>query len=100
MNKKISLLSNLLLSSALLWGVPVLAGDELMIKETADFGDYCHIKFPPMRPDTLSWEQPVLDENAGAVIDYYGPCDYDPTGPGEAKIQRRMFRSGYSHDAD
>jgi len=42
-----------------------------------------------MRADTLSWAQPVLDESAGNIIDFYGPCDYDPTGAEEIRIQRR-----------
>ena len=89
MKKTISLLSNLFLSSTLFWGVPTLGADELVVKETADLSAYCHMKFPPMRADTLSWAQPVLDESAGNIIDFYGPCDYDPTGAEEIRIQRR-----------
>jgi hypothetical protein len=88
MKKTISLLSNLFLSSTLFWGVSTLSADELVVKETADMSAYCHMKFPPMRPDTLSWAQPVLDESAGNIIDFYGPCDHDPTGADEVRIQR------------
>ena len=52
------------------------------------------MKFPPMREDTLSWAQPVLDENAGNIIDFYGPCDYDPTGAAERTRQSRHRFSG------
>jgi len=89
MKTRISLLTNLFLSSTLFWGVPTLAAEELVIKEAAEASAYCHMKFPPMRPETLSWAQPVLDESAGSVIDFYGPCDHDPTGAEEIGKQRR-----------
>ena len=89
MKKTISLLSNMFLASTLFWGVPTLGADELVVKEPADLSGYCHMKFPPMRADTLSRTQPVLDETAGNVIDFYGSCDHDPTGAEEVKIQGR-----------
>ena len=100
MKKTISLLSNLFLASTLFWGVPTLGADESVIKEAADLSAYCHMKFPPMREDTLSWAQPVLDETAGNVIDFYGSCDHDPTGAEEVRIQRRMLRGNYFGDGD
>jgi hypothetical protein len=94
MKKTMSIVSNLLLSSTLFWGLPTVEADELVFKEAANASAYCHMKFPPMREDTLSWEQPVLDENAGNIIDFYGPCDYDPTGAAERTRQRRHRFSG------
>jgi hypothetical protein len=100
MKKINSQMATLVLSSMLLWGAAPLAAQELVLKESADMGAYCHMKFPPMRPDTLSWEQPVLDENVGSVIDFYGPCDHDPTGAEEVNIQRRIFRAEHYGDGD
>jgi hypothetical protein len=100
MKKTISLLSNMFLASTLFWGVPTSGADELVVKEAADLSGYCHMKFPPMREDTLSWAQPVLDETAGNVIDFYGSCDHDPTGAEEVRIQRRMLRDNYFADGD
>jgi hypothetical protein len=100
MKKINSLIANLAVSSMLLWGAAPLAADQLVIKEPADMGAYCHMKFPPMRPDTLSWEQPVLDENAGNIIDFYGSCDHDPTGAEEVRIQRRLLRGEHLRDGD
>ena len=85
MKKTISLLSNLLLSSTLLWGVPslnaqVVNGPESIVNDPTDIPDYCHMKFPPVRDDTLSWVHPVLEETAGNAIDFYGRCDHDPMG--------------------
>ena len=100
MKKTISLLSNMFLASNLFWGVPTLGADESVIKEAADLSTYCHMKFPPIREDTLFWAQPVLDVTAGNVIDFYGPCDHDPTGAEEVRIQRRMLRGNNSGDGD
>lgn len=90
MKKHISLLSNLLLASTLFWSVPAVA-EELVETEVADFGGYCHMKFPPMREHTLSWDRPELNSDAEKSIDFYGPCDYDPTGPAEVAAQRAML---------
>lgn len=89
MKKTMSLASNLLLCSTLFWGLYAAEAEELVLKEPADASAYCHLKFPPMREETLSWAQPVLDENAGNIIDFYGPCNYDPTGAAERARQRR-----------
>jgi hypothetical protein len=49
-----------------------------------------------MREDSLSWAQPVLDDSSTAIIDFYGPCDYDPLGKDEIRAQRRLkFRGTY-----
>ncbi len=95
MKKSISLLVNLLLSSTLFWGVPVAGGDEGVFKAPADTSTYCHMKFPPLRKDTLTWDQPVLDGSAGNIIDFYGPCDHDPMGQDEINVQRRALLRDY-----
>jgi hypothetical protein len=81
MTKGISLLSNLLLSSTLFWGLPAAATEFPIVRVPAEAGSYCHMKFPPMREDSLSWDQPVLDEAAGNSVDFYGSCDHDPGEP-------------------
>src|SRR5262249_40053636 len=93
MKKTTSLLSKLLLSAVLLAGTPV-AAEEVIEKEAADFGNYCHLKFPPMRDNTLSWDRPQLNTDAEKSIDFYGPCDYDPTGATEVRAQRSMLHDG------
>jgi hypothetical protein len=84
------------MASTLFWGLPAAGAEELVLKEAANVSAYCHMKFPPMREDTLGWDRPVLDENAGNIIDFYGPCDYDPTGVIERTRQRRHVR----HESD
>lgn len=105
MKKSISLLTNLLLSSTLFWGVPsvngeIVGGQESIVKVPTADGTYCHMKFPPMREETLSWERPVLDESAGNIVDFYGPCDYDPTGKDAVENQRREILHGTFLDGD
>ena len=92
MKKTISLLSNLLLSVTLFWGVPAVAASELVETEVVDLAGYCHIKFAPMSEATLAWGRPELNADAGKIIDFYGPCDYDPTGPAEVRAQRTRLQ--------
>lgn len=91
MRKTESLLSSLFLSSILFWGVPTVEANELVIEEAANLSFYCHMQFPEMRADTLSWDRPVLDTTAGNVIDFYGSCDHDPTGADAIRVQRRVL---------
>jgi hypothetical protein len=91
MKKTISLLSNLLMASVLIWGVPLVEANELVESEVADFAGYCHMKFPAMSEATLSWDRPELNAEAEKSIDFYGPCDYDPTGAAEVRTQRAIL---------
>ncbi len=99
MKKSVSLLCNLLLSSTLFWGVPSVEGEELISMVPVDTSDYCHLKFPAIREDSLSWERPVLDSTTGS-IDFYGPCDYDPVGLDEIRVQRRVILRSNFDDGD
>jgi hypothetical protein len=36
--------------------------------------------------------QPVLNETAGNIIDFYGSCDYNPLGEDEVLTQRKLRR--------
>ena len=100
MKKSVALLGNLLLSSVLFWGVPVVDAQETTSAIPTDMTAYCHLKFPAMREDTLSWQTPILDPLTGNVVDFYGPCDYDPVGLEEIRIQRRVLLRGDFDDGD
>ena len=91
MKKTISLLSNLLLASTLFWGVPLVEADEIVQSEVVGLAGYCHMKFAPMDESTLSWARPELISEAEKSIDFYGPCDYDPTGAAEVRAQRGLL---------
>jgi len=91
MKKTISLLSKLLLSSILFWNVAAVEANELVESESADVAGYCHTKFAPMEEATLSWVRPEFNSGAEKSIDFYGPCDYDPTGAAEVRMQRAIL---------
>jgi hypothetical protein len=95
MKKNITLITNLLLSSTLFWGVPMASGQETIVKVPAETTSYCHMKFPPIREDTLFSVNPMLDESAGASIDFYGSCDHDPLGVDEMRIQKELLLRGH-----
>ena len=62
-------------------------------------GSYCHLTFPAIREDTLSWDRPVLkDRSSGDIIDFYGSCDHDPLGKDEIASQRRQAAERYDSD--
>lgn len=90
MKRTVSLVTNLLLSSTLFWGVPAAGGQEHISKAPADLTRYCHMKFPPISEDTLFTSNPALNESAGNVIDFYGSCDHDPLGADEIATQRKL----------
>jgi hypothetical protein len=81
---------------------PVNAQQEgILFKARVGETNYCHLKFPAIRPDTLSSENPVLQNpSTGAITDFYGPCDYDPTGKAAVEAQKddrqRMWDRDYS----
>ena len=100
MKKTTAVLTNLLISSTLFLGVPIAGGQEVVRQTLGDDSSYCHMQFPPMREETLSWDRPLLNENAANSIDFYGPCDHDPTGKDEVRIQRRVIRDGIFADGD
>ena len=94
MKRNISLATNLLLSSTLFWGVPTADGQEGVVRIPAETTSYCHMKFPMIREDTLFSVDPLLNESAGNIVDFYGSCDHDPLGADEIKAQRRVLRRG------
>jgi hypothetical protein len=100
MKRTKSLVTNLLLSSTLFWGAATVKADEPTVKTPLDLPGYCHMQFPEMRADTLAWDRPLLDEGSGNVIDFYGPCDHDPTGADEIRTQRRVMLQGFYGDGE
>ena len=55
-------------------------------------GSYCHLRFPAIRPSTITTAKPTLKPVASDdIIDFYGPCDYDPVGKEEVLRQKQMF---------
>jgi hypothetical protein len=96
MKKTGAFVSSLMLSFTLFGGVAMAqelgAGEVLRVP--VEGAAYCHMKFPAIREDSLSWANPVFDEGALHAIDVYGSCDYDPLGADEIKAQRRVILRG------
>ncbi len=91
--KKIKLLLFVQLLTGTL-GVSALASAaEGVISKVAVAGtNYCHLKFPAIREDTLYWNRPALkDPKNGDIIDFYGSCDHDPLGKEEILAQRTYY---------
>jgi len=59
------------------------------------------MKFPAIREATLTWDRPVLkDASSGDIIDFYGPCDYDPRGKQAVQAQLRERQRRLSEDSN
>ena len=84
------------LSNAPAWG------EDALVKVSADpQGNYCRMKFPAIREDTLNWARPVLkDASSKDVIDFYGPCNHDPLGREEIEAQRAEWNRHLQNDND
>jgi hypothetical protein len=106
MRKSVSLLCNLLLSSALFWAVPTVEAEEMIsTRVPTDTTAYCHPRFPTMREDGLTMDQPIFDPLSGDLVDFYGPCGYDPVGYDpvgfdEVRVDRRMILRVNFDDGD
>lgn len=82
---------------------PVWAKHGVLLQVKAEAGTHCHLKFPAIREETLSWASPVLkDAASGDIIDFYGPCDYDPHGKDAVQTQKqdeqRRIRRDYNNE--
>ena len=76
------------------------AADGVLVREEAD-KNYCHMRFPAIREETLGWKTPVLkDSSTGDVIDFYGPCDESPTGKDQVETQRLQNESRFEQEID
>ena len=61
--------------------------------------NYCHMKFPAIRPRTLAGKNPQLKSpTTGDVIDFYGPCDEAPAGKDQVTEQKREETSRFERD--
>ena len=69
---------------------PLEAQEGVLFKQRAGDSNYCHLKFPAIRGDTLNWDRPVLQNpNTSDIVDFYGPCDYNPIGEDAVRSQSR-----------
>jgi hypothetical protein len=86
-------LTLLSIGALMLGGSLVWAADGVISKVAGSPGTNCNLKFPAIREETLYWDRPVLkDPNDGDIIDFYGPCDYDPLGKESVARQRVQYQ--------
>ena len=101
--KSKELLSSVLLLAGTfaLNNAPVWGAEGIISKVAADAGsNYCHLKFTAIREETLYWDRPILkDPSEGDIIDFYGPCDYDPLGKAEILRQRDEWQRNLRRDS-
>ena len=77
-----------LLGDSLVW-----AAEGIISKVANPSGSACNLKFPAISEETLYWDHPVLkDSTDGDIIDFYGPCNYDPLGKESVARQRAQYQ--------
>ncbi len=91
-------------SVARAWAADTVVSKDVVSATALDEGNsYCHLKFPAIEPSSLGSDHPVLQSaDTGDMIDYYGPCDHDPTGKEEITRQQQdqelYLDKGYDGD--
>src|ERR1051326_6502960 len=72
------------LSGVILW-----AAEGNVSKDADASAQYCHLKFPAITEESLFTDRPVLKSPSdGDIIDFYGPCNFNPLGK-ESVMQQR-----------
>lgn len=98
MNKRTITLGLFLAGSLAFTSMPAGA-DDILFKARAGDTNFCHLKFPAIQEHTLSWAQPVLkDPGSGDIVDFYGPCNYDPTGENAVERQKRALKRRFDKE--
>jgi hypothetical protein len=90
MNRLKGTASGLLVIAALDFSsVPLWAAEENVSKDADASAQYCHLKFPAITEESLFTDRPFLKSPSdGDIIDFYGPCNFDPLGK-ESVMQQR-----------
>jgi hypothetical protein len=80
---------------------PLWSAQGVVSKESVTGSSYCRLRFPAIREETLFSSRPQLkDPMDGDLIDFYGPCDYDPLGIEQVRRQRADVRRDRRNDND
>ena len=99
--KGMRLLIGLFLAGIMCIGAARAGAQDVILKVAAEAGNYCHIRYPAIREETLFWDRPVLqDARSSDIIDFYGPCDHDPLGKEEIRAQRIQYRRELNEKAN
>lgn len=77
------------------------SADSILLKVQLPGTNYCHLRFPAIRENTLTWARPVLkDPSSGDIVDFYGPCNYDPVGKEAVQAQVRELERRLREDGN
>lgn len=103
--KKLTLAALFAIGALGIASLPVKAQGGILFRVQLAGTNYCHLKFPAIREETLSSSRPVLkdaskDARTGDIIDFYGPCDYDPTGKVAVQAQKLDEQRRSTKDAE
>ena len=94
-----SFLAAMLFTAALGTLNNAIAADEDTEKVPLSADSYCHEKFPAIRGRTLGTDDPTLKSaDTGDVIDFYGPCNENPTGKDQQWEQQLEQQHRYQSD--
>ena len=97
-------LSLVLTATMALCGSVIWAAEGIISKSPDSAGEFCHLRFPAIREDSLFTDRPVLkDPSEGDIIDFYGPCNHDPLSRVEVLRQRadaRRFRDHFDGETN
>ena len=93
------LISGLILIGTLGWsGAKSMASNAVLSKTPLADENYCHLRFPAIRQSTLGTDHPQLKSpKSGDIVDFYGPCDHDPSGKDEIASQKEEDQLLRSH---
>jgi len=97
MNKAKLLTALALLAGVVGAGASSVRAQGEILKQVAETGTYCHVKFPAIREETLSEATPGLT-TSGDLIDFYGSCDHDPLGKEEVQSQKLQWQHRFDTD--
>jgi hypothetical protein len=93
LRRKTIRLTLFLIGASMLGGALVWAAEGIISQSADPAGTACHLKFPAIREETLYWDRPMLkDTTDGDIIDFYGPCNYDPLGKESVARQRAQYQ--------
>jgi hypothetical protein len=92
-NRRIFFSAAIVAGGLTLGGVAFGADGVVLREALSAASNYCHLQFPAIREDTLATGRPLLKSPAaGDLIDFYGPCDEDPLGPNQVRLQRQDLK--------
>jgi hypothetical protein len=100
-SSKCLIFGSILIGALGLGGAKAMASDGVLSKTPLTPDNYCHLRFPAIRPSTLDTNHPQLKSpKSGDIVDFYGPCNHNPLGQSEVANQREQAQLRYDSGYD